>query len=116
MPMWLDTRGNTVLNIAICDRCKMKRAYSDISDDGNIRGLRVCNQGCSDERDPYRLPARPTEKISVRFPRPDVYIGTGNNEIVTSPAGQDLLSIQTTYTENGNLEGITYLPINNNPT
>jgi DNA-cytosine methyltransferase len=73
--MWLDTRGNTVLNIAICDRCKMKRAYSDMSDDGNIRGLRVCNQGCSDERDPYRLPARPTEKISVRFPRPDVFIG-----------------------------------------
>jgi len=85
MSMWLDTRGNTVLNIAICDRCKMKRAYSDISDDGNIRGLRVCNQGCSDERDPYRLPARPTEKISVRFPRPDADIAEKQDTITTDP-------------------------------
>ena len=60
MSVWLDTRGNTVLSIAICDRCKMKRAYSDISMDRNTPGLRVCNNGCNDERDPYRLPARRT--------------------------------------------------------
>ena len=30
MPKWLDTLGNNTLSIAICDRCKMKRAYSDI--------------------------------------------------------------------------------------
>jgi hypothetical protein len=71
MSKWLDTLGNSVLSIAICDRCKMKRAYSDISEDRNIPGLRVCNDGCNDERDPYRLPARQPEKISIRFPRPD---------------------------------------------
>jgi hypothetical protein len=71
MSKWLDTRGNTVLTIAVCDRCRMKRAYSDLSSDSNYPGLKVCSQGCKDNLDPYRLPARQPEKISVRFPRPD---------------------------------------------
>ena len=71
MSKWLDTRGETVLTIAICGRCSMKRAYSDLSSDPNYRGLMVCSRGCKDEFDPYRLPARRTEKITVRFPRPD---------------------------------------------
>jgi hypothetical protein len=82
---WLDTRGNTVLSIAICDRCKNKRAYTDIVDDGNIKGLRVCTFGCSDVRDPYRLPARQPEKISVRFPRPDENIAEKQDTITTDP-------------------------------
>lgn len=85
MSVWLDTRGNAVLSIAICDRCKMKRAYSDIGSDRNIPGLRVCNQGCNDERDPYRLPMRPTEKISIRFPRPDADVAEYNDAITTDP-------------------------------
>jgi len=115
MPKWLDTRGNTVLTIQICDRCKMKRAYDDVQQDENIPGLRVCRFGCIDQKDPYRLPMRQPEKIAVRFPRPDANIGTGNNQIVTNPNGQDLLSLENPYTENGNLEGITYLPVNTNP-
>lgn len=71
MPRTLDTHGNTVLSIAICDRCKMKRAYVDLGIDPNFPGLRVCNLGCRDQFDPYRLPARQPEKISLRFPRPD---------------------------------------------
>jgi hypothetical protein len=55
----------------------MKRAYDDISNDRNIPGLRVCNEGCNDERDPYRLPARQPEKISIRFPRPDADLTQG---------------------------------------
>lgn len=85
MPKWLDTRGNSVLSIAICDRCKMKRAYSDISQDRNIPGLRVCNEGCNDERDPYRLPARQPEKISIRFPRPDADIAENDDALTTDP-------------------------------
>lgn len=85
MSMWLDTLGNTVLSIAICDRCKMKRAYSDISQDRNSRGLRVCNEGCNDERDPYRLPARQTEKITIRFPRPDADVAEQQDAITTDP-------------------------------
>jgi hypothetical protein len=112
---WLNTRGNSVLTIQVCDRCKMKRAYDDVQEDGNTPGLRVCKFGCIDNKDPYRLKMRQPEKISVRFPRPDAYIGTGNNQIVTTPNAQDLLSLQTNYTENGNLEGITYTPVNTNP-
>jgi len=85
MSKWLNTRGNTVLSIAICDRCKMKRAYSDISEDRNIPGLRVCNEGCNDERDPYRLPARQPEKISIRFPRPDQDVAEQDSALTTDP-------------------------------
>ena len=85
MSIWLDTRGNAVLSIAICDRCKMKRAYSSIGADRNIPGLRVCDEGCNDERDPYRLPMRPTEKISIRFPRPDADVAEYNDAITTDP-------------------------------
>ena len=85
MSKWLDTIGNTVISVAICDRCKMKRAYTDISEDRNIPGLRVCNEGCNDERDPYRLPARQSEKISIRFPRPDADVGENQDALTTDP-------------------------------
>ena len=85
MSKWLNTIGDTVLSIAICDRCKMKRAYDDITQDRNIPGLRVCIFGCNDERDPYRLPARQPEKISLRFPRPDADVAAVNDAITTDP-------------------------------
>ena len=85
MPVWLDTLGDTVLSIAICDRCKMKRPYSDIRPDGNIPGIRVCSEGCSDQFDPYRLPARQPEKISLRFPRPDESVAENQDAITTDP-------------------------------
>mgnify|MGYP006298570361 CR=1 FL=1 len=44
MPKWLDTRGNSVLSIAICDRCKMKRAYVELSPDPNYPGHIDCQQ------------------------------------------------------------------------
>ncbi len=85
MSKWLDTRGNNTLSIAICDRCKMKYAYSDLIPDGNIPALRVCQNGCSDQFDPYRLPARQPEKISIRFPRPDADIAQYDDAITTDP-------------------------------
>lgn len=63
----------------------MKRAYTDISQDRNLPGLRVCNDGCNDERDPYRLPARQPEKIAIRFPRPDADIAEVDNALTTDP-------------------------------
>jgi hypothetical protein len=85
MPVWLDTLGNNTLSIAICDRCKRKIAYSDIRPDGNIPAIRVCGDGCSDEFDPYRLAPRPTEKVSIRFPRPDADVAQYNDAITTDP-------------------------------
>lgn len=70
MPLYLDTRGKSNLAVAICDRCKMKRPYADLRKDGDNPGLRVC-ASCSDQRDPYKQAPRQTEKIALRYPRPD---------------------------------------------
>jgi len=113
MPRVLDTHGNSVLSIAICDRCKMKRAYVNMGPDTNYPGLRVCNEGCRDQFDPYRLPARQPEKISLRFPRPDVSVAVNPNGIVTSPDQDWTLSPeQNTQTpeNNGNLDNLSPSP------
>jgi hypothetical protein len=56
--------------IAVCDRCKTKMPYQRLRPDGNSPGLRVC-PACWDTKDPYRLPARKTEAITMSNPRPD---------------------------------------------
>lgn len=70
MPIYIDTTGLSNYAVFVCPRCKMKRAYVDQVRDPNT-GLMVCNQGCADLLDPYRLPPRKTEDISLRYPRPD---------------------------------------------
>ena len=72
MPVFLDTTGETVLSVAICDRCAMKRPYVHLVSDPNSPGLRVCRDTCVDQFDPWRLPARMTENITIQHPRPDV--------------------------------------------
>jgi hypothetical protein len=72
MPRFIDTLGLSDIAIAVCDRCKMKRTHASMRSDPNFAGLLVCSEGCADEKDPYRLPARKTERITIRFPRPDV--------------------------------------------
>ena len=72
----------------------MKRPYSSMRADGNAPGLKVCSAACSDQFDPYRLPARQTEKISIRFPRPDVNIDGGLNAIITTGYGGYMVSTE----------------------
>ena len=55
--------------IAVCDRCGFKKRYGDLRMDTDA-GLMVCDN-CMDEPDPYKLPARKTEKTSLQRPRPD---------------------------------------------
>ena len=62
--------------IAVCDRCKMKKALSSLKADGNSPGLRVCSD-CWDPLDRWRLPPRKTEDISLKYPRPDVPLTDG---------------------------------------
>jgi hypothetical protein len=76
MPVYLDTRGNSVLSVAICDRCNRKFAYTELMPDPNFPGMRVCAVDL-DNYDPWRLPARQTENIALRFPRPDQSVATG---------------------------------------
>ena len=88
MPVYLDTRGNSVLSVAICDRCSRKFAYVDLMPDPNFPGMRVCAED-KDNFDPWRLPAIQTENIALRFPRPDVSVATGpvsGQQVVTAPA------------------------------
>lgn len=90
MPVYLDTRGNSVLSVAICDRCSRKFAYTELMPDPNFPGMRVCKEDL-DNFDPWRLPARQTENIALRFPRPDVSVATGpvsGTQIITETGFQ----------------------------
>ena len=82
MPVYLDTRGNSVLSIAVCDRCNRKFPYVDLMPDPNFPGMRVCKEDL-DNFDPWRLPARQTENITLRFARPDVSVALTPNQILT---------------------------------
>ena len=91
MSVYLDTRGNSVLSVAICDRCSRKFPYVDLMPDPNFPGMRVCKDDL-DQFDPWRLPARQTENIALRFPRPDTSIATGpvgGNQILTESGFQN---------------------------
>ena len=114
MAIFLDTQGYSDIAIAVCDRCKMKRPHAVMRSDPNFPGLQVCNEGCADEFDPYRLPARTTEKITIRFPRPDVSVAIDSNNILAGePYGGVVLSTEgnTNTPENdGNVDGLEIQP------
>ena len=82
MPIYLDTRGNTILSVAVCDRCRCKFPYTELYPDPNFPGMRVCKEDL-DNFDPWRLPARQTENIALRFPRPDTDIALQANQLLT---------------------------------
>lgn len=119
MPRFLNTEGNAVISIFICSRCKMKRASIEAMPDPNFPGLVVCQQGCADEKDPYRLPARKTERINLQYPRPDVSVAASDDGLVLTPTGENIPggnpsqwyisteSGDTTPRENGNTDTIT---------
>ena len=91
MPVYIDTRGNSVLSVAICDRCNRKFAYTELMPDPNFPGMRVCKEDL-DDFDPWRLPALQTENIALRFPRPDQSLATGptgGNHITLGPVGNN---------------------------
>ena len=109
MALFLDTRGYSDIAIAICDRCRMKRPHAVMRSDPNFPGLQVCDQGCADQFDPYRLPARKTERITIRFPRPDANIAVDDNNLITTGDNEFVISTQENDDDpsnNGNLTGI----------
>lgn len=71
MSIWLDPTGKTTFGLAICGRCSRKMSLDDLYSDPNAPGLMVCKADL-DVLDPYRLPPRQTEDITLRFARPDV--------------------------------------------
>ena len=77
MPIFLDTRGNTTLGIGICGRCSRKFPLGKLHSDPNAPGLMVCKADL-DEFDPWRLPARQPDVITLPFTRPDVPLSSGD--------------------------------------
>lgn len=73
MSGWDDPTGWPWYAVGICDRCNRRFPLHELIEDGNLPGLRVCREDW-DELDPYRLPARQTENITLPFVRPDVPI------------------------------------------
>lgn len=71
MPLFLDTTGRTTLGIGICGRCSRKFPLEDLHPDPNSPGLKVCLEDL-DDYDPYRLPPRQPDQITLPFVRPDV--------------------------------------------
>jgi hypothetical protein len=73
MAGWDDPTGWPFYAVGLCDRCHQRFPLHELIEDGNLPGLRVCRKDW-DELDPYRLPARQTENITLPFVRPDVPI------------------------------------------
>ena len=70
MSLYLNTRGKATVAVGICDRCRFKAPLSDLVADGNSPALRV-HPRCSDAKDPYKLPPRKSEIITLQHPRPE---------------------------------------------
>jgi hypothetical protein len=115
MPRFIDTLGLSDIAIAVCDRCKMKRPHATLGPDTNFPGLMVCAENCRDEKDPYRLPARKTERINLRFPRPDVSVAVNPNDIAGTGGAYGGFVISTegnteSPQNDGNLDGLESTP------
>lgn len=81
MPMYLDTRGNTTLAVAICARCSVKYPHDQLRPDPNSPGLMCCPDGCLDVLDPWRLPQRSADRLALEWARPDVALPVGPQAI-----------------------------------
>lgn len=104
MGYYVDTRGLSSLAVGICGRCSLKFPIVDLMEDPNSPGLKVCRDDV-DDYDPYRLPPRETECITLEFVRPDdplisttVAPGTAPWPTNSFPGGQGAAQLPT----NGN--------------
>lgn len=73
MSIFVDPTGEPTYGIGICGRCSRTFVLSKLRSDPNIPGLMVCEDDL-DALDPYRLPARTPDQITLPFVRPDVRI------------------------------------------
>lgn len=72
MARFLNTIGKTNLAVAVCGRCNRKVANADLQRDPDSR-LMVCS-GCVDAPDPWRLPMRVPDRVSLPFVQADTPI------------------------------------------
>lgn len=69
MSLYLPVKTRGTVAIAICPRCQRKVCYDDLRKDPNNSNY-YCGE-CVDVLDPWRLPARQTENITLDHPRKD---------------------------------------------
>lgn len=75
MPRYISTNtGGSSVAIAVCPRCSFKYRYDALVKDPNTQQF-VCKD-CADLYDPYRMPARVPENITLNRPRPDEKLNT----------------------------------------
>ena len=74
--IFLNPKGRATYGIALCGRCSRKFFLDELYPDPNTPGLMVCIADL-DVLDPYRLPARQTENITLPFIRPDIPLDDG---------------------------------------
>lgn len=96
MSIYLDTRGKSNLGIGVCDRCSRKFSLTELMSDPNSPGLRVCREDL-DQLDPYRLPPRQPDTITLPFVRPDTPIGTDPAGLVTEDDNDFLIGDNSEY-------------------
>lgn len=107
MAKFLNTRGRAKLAIAVCDRCHEKVAYSELRQDGNNPGIKVCSKrACFDEFDLWRLPPRQPEDITLRHPRPDTKIGILDVFLVSEYEESYLMTEDSNFLVLQELEGL----------
>jgi len=96
MSIYLDTRGKSNLGIGVCDRCSRKMSLTELMSDPNSPGLRVCKEDL-DQLDPYRLPPRQPDTITLPFVRPDAPIGTNPAGLVSEDDNDFLIGDNSEY-------------------
>lgn len=69
MGRYLPVRTKGSAAIALCGRCQTKVYYADLVQDPNNK-MWVC-EDCRDVFDPWRLPSRMPENITLEHPWPD---------------------------------------------
>ena len=96
MSIYLDTRGRSSIAIAICDRCKRKFSITELMSDPNSPGLRVCREDV-DDLDPYRLPSRQPDNITLHFVRPDAPLNSDPAGLVSEDDNSFIIGTNTEY-------------------
>ena len=96
MSIWLDTRGRSTLGIGLCARCSRKMSLDELFSDPNSPGLRVCREDL-DQLDPYRLPPRQPDNITLPFVRPDTPLNSDPSGLVTEDDNYFLIGSNDEY-------------------
>lgn len=67
--------------VTLCPRCGLKYYYGELKQDPNTK-VWMC-EGCVDIYDPWRLPARHAENITLLRPRPDISVAEDGGWLTT---------------------------------